>query len=132
MDAPPLGPELASLLWPETPEGFFAAVWERAPFSSGGGRARIAPLVEELGGLEVDRLLRLAVDPVLVLCRGAGGGAQRTARVTPAEARALYDAGMTLYFDLARELPVARRWIAAAAAALGQRHKHVGQTSGYV
>jgi 50S ribosomal protein L16 3-hydroxylase len=115
--APVLKPELDSLIWPLTRKEFLSTYWGKRHFIQHAASARrIERLAQDLGSLEVDKLV--AQCPEVLVWYQSAEGTFKSIKTRPHEALDLYNAGMTLYFDLSR-IAAAHAWSSAVARGLG-------------
>jgi 50S ribosomal protein L16 3-hydroxylase len=111
-------PGLASLVWPLSAEKFMADAWSKRVSVSRRPATALTGLLDALAKAPIDALLRAAAPPVLVMYQ-TREGVYGASDVAVSEARGLFEAGMTLYFDLRRTIPDVEQWIAAVARDLG-------------
>lgn len=93
-----LEPGLDPLVWPLSRGEFLARFYRRAALCVHAGGGRVAPMVAELGGADVPRLVRAAAR-VVVWMRDAGSGRMQYLEMPPEQALACYRAGHSLYFN---------------------------------
>lgn len=111
-------PDLATLVQPRSVDEFLADVWDKSPMYTPPRADLAAQVLDALKAHGVEDLLRLALDPVLLMHYTRKGKYVPTA-VPVATALDFLETNSTVYFDLRPSLRVVQACAAQVAEALG-------------
>ncbi len=115
---PDFEPSLASLVAPIRPDDFRTHYWKRKAFFCPGSAGRLAPILRELGSIDIAKLLWQSRQYTVLWPQSAGE--RYSSRLSTAGALVAYEKrGATLYFRMKDSFSLAR-WTSALADELGE------------